>query len=150
MLVYLHGILAQPPDLSSGCSTMPTIAFDLSCKLRPSPSTSDELYQTNSLCCAVVPSVSLAAELDLLLHLIALPPNLVLGPPSDMSMQPMFSSGSVAALYASQVLALSGEPILQQQLEAVLIHQHVNITAYAPCFCSSRVYASCSHLKVRV
>lgn len=58
---------------------------------------------------AVVANVSLAAELDLLLHLVALPPGIdsAAGMPPDT--RPMFTTGAVAALYASRVLCLSGQ-----------------------------------------
>ena len=66
------------------------------------------------LCCvpAVVSSVSLAAELDLLLHLIALPPGISCKSSPDALHQqlPRFSTGAIAALYAAQVLSLSGGP----------------------------------------
>ncbi|KAA6417830.1 MAG: hypothetical protein FRX49_12186 [Trebouxia sp. A1-2] len=55
--------------------------------------------------------VSLAAELDLLLHLLALPSAVVCAPTVPPDTQPMFASGAVAALYASTVLCLSGQLI---------------------------------------
>lgn len=59
---------------------------------------------------AVISSVSLAAELDLLLHLIALPPGISCQSSADAlhQQQPTFSTGAVAVLYAAQVLSLSG------------------------------------------
>lgn len=62
---------------------------------------------------AVVSSVSLAAELDLLLHLIALPPGTSCQRSANtlQQQQPRFITGAVAALYAAQVLSLSG-PLL--------------------------------------
>lgn len=59
---------------------------------------------------AVVSSVSLAAELDLLLHLIALPPGTTCHPSQDTlhTQHPRFTTGAVAALYAARVLSLSG------------------------------------------
>lgn len=59
--------------------------------------------------CAVVSHVSLAAELDLLLHLLALPSAVVCAATVPSGTQPMFASGSVAALYAATVLCSSGE-----------------------------------------
>lgn len=59
---------------------------------------------------AVVSEVSLAAELDLLLHLIALPPGISCksSPDALPQQQPRFRTGAVAAMYAAQVLSLSG------------------------------------------
>ena len=74
---------------------------------------------------AVVSSVSLAAELDLLLHLIALPPGTTCKPPQGMMHQQRlrFPTGAVAALYAAQVLSLSGgQPCFRQN--ACPISQH--------------------------
>ncbi|KAL3158178.1 hypothetical protein ABBQ32_011767 [Trebouxia sp. C0010 RCD-2024] len=55
---------------------------------------------------AVISSVSLAAELDLLLHLIALPPGISCQSSADAlhQQQPTFSTGAVAVLYAAQVI----------------------------------------------
>ena len=69
-----------------------------------------KLWQLNLMAaCAVVSHVSLAAELDLLLHLLALPSAVVCAASVPSGTQPMFASGAVAALYAGTVLCSSGE-----------------------------------------
>lgn len=68
------------------------------------------MWQLNqAIAFAVDWHVSLAAELDLLLHLLALPSAVVCAPTVPPDTQPMFASGAVAALYASTVLCLSGK-----------------------------------------
>ena len=57
----------------------------------------------------MVSHVSLAVELDLLLHLLALPSAVVCAAGVTPGTQPMFASGAVAALYAATVLCSSGE-----------------------------------------
>ena len=90
----------------------------------------------------MVSSVSLAAELDLLLHLIAMPPGTTCKPSQDILQQqrPRFPTGAVAALYAAQVLSLSGEqpcfmqtcPITLQEatLDAVLLDHLVTADTF--------------------
>jgi len=69
-----------------------------------------KMWQPNqTAACAVVSHVSLAAELDLLLHLLALPSAVVCAASVPSGAQPMFASGAVAALYAGTVLCSSGE-----------------------------------------
>ena len=57
----------------------------------------------------MVSHVSLAAELDLLLHLLAVPSAVVCAASVPAGTQPMFASGAVAALYAATVLCSSGD-----------------------------------------
>lgn len=86
-------------------------------------------YRCGSL--AGVSSVSLAAELDLLLHLIALPSGTTYNPSLKtlQRQQPRFPTGAVAALYAAQVLSLSGgHPcFLQYACPATKWEQSLNI-----------------------
>lgn len=54
-------------------------------------------------------SASLAAELDLLLHLLAVVPNLACSQSSTQHQPPLFPTGAAASLYAGRVLSLSGQ-----------------------------------------
>ena len=86
--------------------------FQLAYKIQGHAVEKREVHADISLCAAsaVVSTVSLPAELDLLLHLIALPPGTTCQRSANtpQQQQPRFISGAVAALYAAQVLSLSG------------------------------------------
>ena len=88
----LSGMLYVRPLISCPSSTSRALCFCLTC----------------CVMCAGSASPSLAAELDLLLHLLAVAPNLACSQ-STQQQPPLFPTGAAGSLYAGQVLTLSGQ-----------------------------------------
>lgn len=65
---------------------------------------------TSRAACAGSADVSLAAELDVLLHLLAVSPQLACSAAATEQQPSLFPTGAAAALYAGHVLRLAGQP----------------------------------------